>query len=130
MFSAGRIDRILITGYCKEMTIQTIPTEEYVDVGSVEKVPPGERLDVVINYVGVAIFNLDGAFYAIEDVCTHDGGSLAQGEIVAGCQIECPRHGARFDIRTGAVTRGPAFEPTQSYAVQIVNERIFVEKPV
>ena len=110
--------------------MHTSTVDGFVDVGSVEKVPLGGRLDVVINYVGVAIFNLDGKLYAIEDVCTHDGGSLADGEIVEGCQIECPRHGARFDIRTGAVMRGPAFVPTQSYAVQIVNDRILVEKPI
>ena len=104
--------------------------KEFVDVGPAESIAPGERLDVTINYVGVAIFNLDGTYYAIEDVCTHDGGTLSEGEIVAGCQIECPRHGARFDIRTGAVTRGPAFEPTQSYAVQVVDDRILVEKPL
>jgi len=112
------------------MEMQTSTLAGYVDVGSIETVPVGGRLDVTINYVGVAIFNLDGELYAIEDVCTHDGGSLAEGEVVEGCQIECPRHGARFDIRTGAVTRGPAFAPTQSYAVRIVDDRILVEKPL
>ncbi len=55
----------------------------------------------MINDVRVALFNLDGAYYAIEDVCTHDGGPLVEGAIIDGCLVECPRHGARFDIRTG-----------------------------
>ena len=62
----------------------------------------------------VALFNLNGEIYAIEDVCTHDGGPLVEGTIVDGCEVQCPRHGARFDIRTGAAVRFPAFEPTKS----------------
>ncbi len=72
--------------------------------------PPGSRKVVEIDGERVVLFNLEGAFHAIEDLCTHDSGELASGELV-GCEIVCPRHGARFDITTGAVTAPPAYEP-------------------
>ncbi len=67
----------------------------------------------------IALFNLDGEFYAIEDMCTHDGGPLVEGEVVNECQVQCPRHGARFDIRTGAAVSFPAFTPTNVFEVHI-----------
>ena len=75
--------------------------EDFVRVAATEDIPPGERLLVELDGVRIAVFNLDGDYYAIEDVCTHDGGPLVEGEILEGTQVECPRHGARFDIRTG-----------------------------
>ena len=62
-----------------------------------------------VDGIEVVIVNLDGDFYAIEDVCTHDGGPLGEGKL-EGCQIICPRHGARFDVRTGQALTLPAFE--------------------
>lgn len=112
------------------MSLASDTLKDFVDIGPIEKLPPGGRLNVVVNYVGVLIFNVNGSLCAIEDVCTHDGGPLGDGEIVEGCQIECPRHGARFDICSGAVKRGPAFEPVPTYAVKVVNDRILVEKPI
>ena len=81
---------------------------------------PGE-MKVVFDEVTaapIAVFNLDGDFYAIEDICTHDGGELTGG-IIEGHEIECPRHGARFDIRTGAVLCPPAYEPTAKFPVRV-----------
>jgi 3-phenylpropionate/trans-cinnamate dioxygenase ferredoxin subunit len=65
----------------------------------------------------VVIFNLAGGYYAIEDVCTHDDGPLGQGE-VDGCEIICPRHGARFDLRTGKVLTLPAVQDVQTYPIR------------
>ena len=97
---------------------QNTTIDGFVDVASIDQLPPGGRLDLVVNYVGILLFNLDGKICAIEDVCTHDGGPLAEGDLIlsedgygASCQIECPRHGARFEICSGAVKRGPAFQP-------------------
>lgn len=73
----------------------------------------------------VAVCNVDGQFYAIDDVCTHDGGALDQGEL-EGDQIECPRHGARFDVRTGAATQLPAFEPVETHAVRVEGDTVQV----
>lgn len=101
----------------------------FVKVATVEEIPIGGSKLVEIGTTRVALFNLDGEFHAIEDVCTHDGGPLVEGEVVNGCQVICPRHGARFDIRTGAALSFPAFEATNIYAVQIDGSDVLVEKP-
>jgi 3-phenylpropionate/trans-cinnamate dioxygenase ferredoxin subunit len=103
---------------------------EFIRVASVTDVPLGGRKLIEVEEVRLALFNLDGTFYAIEDVCTHDGGPLVEGEIVNGCEVICPRHGARFDIRTGAALSFPAFEATNSYAVRIDGQDIWVESPI
>jgi 3-phenylpropionate/trans-cinnamate dioxygenase ferredoxin subunit len=73
----------------------------------------------------VAVCNVDGQFYAIDDLCTHDGGPLDQGEL-EDTEIECPRHGARFDVRSGAVTQLPAFEPVATHAVRLEGDTVQV----
>jgi 3-phenylpropionate/trans-cinnamate dioxygenase ferredoxin subunit len=103
--------------------------EDFVRVAAVGDIPPGGRLLVEVEGIRIAIFNVDGEYLAIEDVCTHDGGPLVEGELLEGCQVECPRHGARFDIRSGAALSMPAFEPTPTYAVQVAGEDIYVEQP-
>lgn len=80
----------------------------------------GERLGVVL---------AEGKFYAFEDVCTHDDGPLGEGELLSGCQIECPRHGARFDIRDGHVTRAPAMTPLEVFDVEVVDGQVRVHLP-
>ena len=81
---------------------------------------PGEHTVIEIEDAAIVLFNLDGEFYALEDVCTHDGSEIASGCIVGG-SIECPRHGARFDIKTGEVTAPPAYEPIDTFPVQVTN---------
>jgi nitrite reductase/ring-hydroxylating ferredoxin subunit len=65
----------------------------------------------------IAVYNIDGDLYAIEDVCTHDGGELAGGPVI-GFEVECVRHGARFDVRSGGVTCPPAYEPVTTFPVR------------
>ena len=72
----------------------------------------------------IAVFNIDGDHYAIEDVCTHDGGELAGGEVF-GFEVECPRHGARFDVRNGAVCAPPAYMPTASFPVRVDGDGVW-----
>jgi len=103
---------------------------KFVKVATVEEIPAGSSKLVEIGTVRIALFNLEGEFHAIEDVCTHDGGPLVDGEAVNGSQVICPRHGAYFDIRTGAALRFPAVEATNTYAVQIDGNDILVEEPV
>ncbi|MGC8783671.1 MAG: Rieske (2Fe-2S) protein [Armatimonadota bacterium] len=67
-------------------------------------------------------------FYAIDDVCTHDGGPLGEGEL-CGYEIECPRHGAHFDVRTGEALTLPATRPVHSYPVIVEGNEVFVELP-
>jgi len=89
----------------------------WIRVGTRSELLPGEFKVVWDGDTPIAVYNIDGALYAIEDTCTHDGGDLAGGEVF-GFEVECPRHGARFDVRTGAVTRPPAYEPIASFPVQ------------
>jgi len=84
---------------------------DWVRVCASEDLLPGERRVVDVDGIAVAVFNIDGELYAIEDLCTHDGGELASGTL-DGFEIACPRHGARFDLRTGAARCPPAYEPT------------------
>lgn len=102
---------------------------DFVKVATVAEIPVGGSKLIEVDRVRIALFNLDGEFHAIEDVCTHDGGPLVEGEVVNGCEVICPRHGARFDIRTGAALSFPAFEATTSYAVQIDGDDLLVERP-
>ena len=79
-----------------------------------------------VDGVSVAVANLDGRFYAIDNLCTHDGGPLGEGKL-AGDTVECPRHGARFDVKTGAVRALPAVRPVRTYPVTVEGEEIYVE---
>lgn len=96
---------------------------EYKTVASVSEVPPGERIVVEIGRRWIAIFNVDGQYYAIEDRCTHDDGPLAEGDLHE-CIIECPRHGASFDIRTGKVLSAPALIDVPAFVVRVTDGEI------
>ncbi|MGH8743592.1 MAG: non-heme iron oxygenase ferredoxin subunit [Burkholderiales bacterium] len=91
---------------------------EWVTVAPTEELPPGAWRVVDVEGTRVAVFNLDGNYFAIEDVCTHDGGLLTGG-VIDGDQIMCPRHGARFSIKTGEALSAPAYEPTATFPVRI-----------
>jgi 3-phenylpropionate/trans-cinnamate dioxygenase ferredoxin subunit len=99
---------------------------EWVKVAEVSELKPGQKKQVDLDGVAVAIFNVDGQYYAIEDVCTHDGAPLAGGRF-NGHQIACPRHGARFDVRTGQAITMPAVEPVDTYPVKVEGNDILVE---
>ncbi|MCX6044837.1 MAG: non-heme iron oxygenase ferredoxin subunit [Chloroflexi bacterium] len=103
---------------------------DFIKVATVDEIPVSGSKLVEIDYVRVALFNLNGEIYAIEDTCTHDGGPLVEGNVVNQCEVMCPRHGARFDIRTGAALSFPAFEPTNTYAVQVKGNEVWIESPV
>jgi len=94
-------------------------------VARVDDFKAGARKIIDIDGTQIVVFNLDGKYYAIEDVCTHDGGQLTGGE-VEGDQIICPRHGARFCIRTGAALTAPAYEPTSTFPLRIANGEVQV----
>jgi 3-phenylpropionate/trans-cinnamate dioxygenase ferredoxin component len=102
---------------------------EFIKVATLDELPIGGRKLIEVEDVRLALFNCDGQIYAIEDVCTHDGGPLVEGEILDGCQVQCPRHGARFDIRSGEALSFPAFESTNVYAVQIEGDDVWIESP-
>ena len=98
---------------------------DWIDVGAVDELEAGGVMLVDVDGTEVAVFNIDSEFYALADVCTHDGGTLADGT-VEGYEIECPRHGARFDIRTGKVMTPPAYEDVTVYPVRVDNGRVQV----
>lgn len=75
---------------------------------------------------GIAIANVDGTFYAFDDTCTHLQCSLAEGDLEEAV-VTCPCHGSRFDVRTGALLRGPAQEPVRSYQLRVENGAVQVE---
>jgi 3-phenylpropionate/trans-cinnamate dioxygenase ferredoxin component len=96
-----------------------------VKVATLDELPSGGKKLVEIDGHAIAVFNVDGKYYAIDDVCTHDGGPLAEGELI-GSEIECPRHGARFDVRTGRPLCMPAIEPVAVHAVELRGDDVYV----
>jgi metal-sulfur cluster biosynthetic enzyme/nitrite reductase/ring-hydroxylating ferredoxin subunit len=98
---------------------------EFVRVADIAEIPdPGKTL-VEVDGDMVALFHVGGTFYAIDDVCTHDGGPLADGEL-RDYKIACPRHGAKFDIRTGAALSMPAVRPTRAHDVKVEEGGVWV----
>ncbi len=99
---------------------------EFITVATTDEIKPGERIIFEIGRHYIAVFNVNGQYYAIEDLCTHDDGPLAEGRL-QGFEIECPRHGARFDIRDGRVTARPAVIPIPVYEVRVEGDEIQLE---
>ncbi len=100
---------------------------EFVKAAKVGEIAPNQCKYIEFEYETVALFFVDGDYYAIADLCTHDGGPLAEGKIF-DCQVECPRHGALFDLKTGVGTL-PAVAPVPTYAVKVEGDDIYVQKP-
>ena len=98
---------------------------EFVKVAKVSDLPdPGKRI-VDMEERLVVLLHVQGQFYCIDDVCTHDGGPLGEGQL-CGYELACPRHGAKFDIRTGKVLTMPATEDTTAHEVKVVGEDVYV----
>jgi 3-phenylpropionate/trans-cinnamate dioxygenase ferredoxin subunit len=99
---------------------------DWVDVIEQTALAAGQHVVVEIDGTEVAVFNIAGNFYAIEDRCSHDGAEIASGEL-DGDAIICPRHGARFCVKTGQVLCAPAYEAIASFPVRIENDKIQVK---
>ena len=100
------------------MTLQAITKTGAVPAGQVRVFDVGGH--------SIAVANVDGTFYAIDNVCTHDRGPLGEGTLV-GDQVECPRHGARFDVKTGQVRALPAVRPVRTYPIQVNGDEVRVD---
>jgi 3-phenylpropionate/trans-cinnamate dioxygenase ferredoxin component len=99
---------------------------DFEPVAKVSEIPdPGRKL-VEIDERLVVVFHAAGHFYAIDDVCTHDGGPLGEGEL-EGFAIACPRHGARFDIRDGRALTMPATRATAAHEVKVIGDDVLVK---
>lgn len=98
---------------------------DFQRVADVSEIPDPGKMLVEVAGEPVALFHVDGSFYCIDDVCTHDGGPLVDGEL-CGYKIACPRHGAKFDIRTGAALSMPAVRPTRTHTVKVEGGGVWV----
>lgn len=98
---------------------------EFLEIAPAAELPINERLFVEIGGQPIVILNLAGQLYAIGDVCSHDNGPVGDGEVI-GMEIVCPRHGARFDIRSGKATRLPAVRDIPAYPVKVEKGKIFI----
>ena len=99
-------------------------------VCSVGDLPPGEVKIVRAGTLAVGVFNLAGEYYALEDRCSHDDGPLAEGEFEAEeCVVVCPRHGSRFDVRTGLPLTLPAYLPVDTFEVKVEDGLVKVVLP-
>ena len=101
---------------------------EFVQVAETAELPSGQRIFIEVDGEPVVVFNIAGSLFAIGDVCTHDDGPLGEGEL-SGFQIICPRHGARFDVRSGKALTLPAVIDTPSYPVRVVDGWIEIGIP-
>jgi len=95
-------------------------------VAKVSEIAPGTTRRVVVGSAEILLCNAGGKVYAVEDVCTHDGGPLDQGEL-EGERVVCPRHGATFDVRTGDALTLPAVLPLMTYDVSVEGDDVFVD---
>ncbi len=91
---------------------------DWVDVARAEEITPGSWRTADVDDTQIVVFNVDGSYYALEDVCTHDGGILSGGTI-DGAEVTCPRHGARFSVVTGEALSPPAYEPVGTFQVRV-----------
>ena len=100
-------------------------SEGFITVGAPDDVAPGTAAHVVAGGEEIAIYNVGGEFFATADVCSHDEASLADGELF-GHVVECPLHGARFDVRTGKALSLPAVYPVKTFEVRVVDGQLQV----
>ncbi|MBM82986.1 MAG: biphenyl 2,3-dioxygenase [Planctomycetaceae bacterium] len=98
---------------------------DFEKVAKADDIEPGQRISVIVDDIPVLLIRVGDDFYAIEDVCTHDGQPLTDGP-VEGDEITCPRHGARFNVCTGAAMCMPAIEPVPTFEVEVRDGEVFV----
>ena len=99
--------------------------EGFVAVGKTSDLTPGEMKFVAVDRERVVLANVDGAFYALRDVCGHRNAPLSRGKLI-GCLIECPLHFAQFDIRTGKLIDGPISADVPVYEVRVDGDTVYV----
>ena len=101
---------------------------DWIGVGRAEDIPPGHAARVEIDEIPVAIFNVDGIFYCLDDTCSHAEASLSDGDLdLERCAIECPLHGSAFDLRSGEPLTLPAVEPVRAHQVEVVSGDIRIK---
>lgn len=101
--------------------------EEFVKVAETKDIQPSRMKEVQLDGKSICVANIEGKYYAIGNICTHEGGPLADGTL-EGFEVECPWHGSKFNIRTGEVTNPPANEPEPKYQVRVEGSSILIKK--
>ncbi len=100
---------------------------DFVPVAKLSDIADPGKLLAEVDEQLVVVIRVGDAVYCIDDVCTHDGGPLSDGELdVAGCSLACPRHGAKFDIKTGAALTMPATKATRAHEAKVVDGQVLV----
>jgi 3-phenylpropionate/trans-cinnamate dioxygenase ferredoxin subunit len=97
---------------------------EFERVASVSEIAPGGRLSILVDDLPSLLVRVGDEYFAVEDVCSHDGQPLTNGAL-KDCSIACPRHGARFDLRTGQPLCMPATEPISTFEVEVRDGEIY-----
>jgi 3-phenylpropionate/trans-cinnamate dioxygenase ferredoxin subunit len=117
--------------WCRRVAVE--PEEPVTDnlkwyeVARTDELGPGEVMYVEVGNDPVALINLEGEFYALHDMCTHQDASLSDGEVI-GDEIECPMHGGAFEIRTGMPANFPVVVPAETFAVKTEGDKVFLAK--
>jgi 3-phenylpropionate/trans-cinnamate dioxygenase ferredoxin component len=99
-----------------------------VDVAGTDDIPEGEARRFVVDRIEIAVVNLGGEFFAVDDICSHAESHLSEGDVdIEDETIECPRHGSVFDVRTGKPRSLPATVPVATWPVKVEGDRILIE---
>jgi ferredoxin-NADP reductase/nitrite reductase/ring-hydroxylating ferredoxin subunit len=101
-------------------------SEDFVEVANTEDIQSSQMKEVEVNGQNICVVNVEGKYYAIGSICTHEGGPLADGTL-EGYEVECPWHNSKFDVRTGEVTSPPASEPEPAYEVKVDGNSILIK---
>jgi nitrite reductase/ring-hydroxylating ferredoxin subunit len=102
-------------------------SQGFVVVGKTGDLAPGEMKFVAVDRVRVVLANVDGAFYALRDMCGHRNAPLSRGKLI-GCLVECPLHFAQFDMRTGKLVEGPVSADVPVYQVRVDGDTVYVKR--
>jgi len=113
--------------YKYKMKMLLILNKDFVKVADTKDIEPSQMKAVEVGDENICVINVEGKYYAIGNVCMHQGGPLADGTL-EGYEVECPLHGAKFDIRTGEVTNPPASTPEPAYEVKVEDNNILIKK--
>jgi glycine betaine catabolism B len=102
-------------------------SEDFVKVADTKDILPSHMKEVQVDGENICVANIDGKYYAIGSICTHEGGPLADGTLES-FEVECPWHGSKFDVRTGEVTSPPASEPEPTYQIKVDGNNVLIKK--
>jgi ferredoxin-NADP reductase/nitrite reductase/ring-hydroxylating ferredoxin subunit len=105
---------------------ELVLSEDFVKVADTKDIQPSQMKEVEVNGENICVANVEGKYYAIGSICTHEGGPLADGTL-EGYEVECPWHNSKFDIRTGEVRSPPASEPEPTYEIKVDGNSILIK---